>query len=116
MTLDELIEREGTTCVWCGRELWRRDLTAEHVLPRRRKGKGVPENLAIACRRCNRRRRTRSVASFVRHQLDAGEQPQLEQLRVVLQRLSASPSRTHADYGRRQLELLDSVTVSRGSR
>ena len=116
MTLDELIARDGGACVWCGREPWRRDLTAEHVLPRRRQGRGVPENLAVACRTCNRRRRTRAVVSFVRQQLDAGEHPQLERLADVLQRLSASRSRAHADYGRRQLELLGSVTGSRGSR
>jgi hypothetical protein len=34
MTLESLVGRDGGTCVWCGREPWREDLTAEHLLPR----------------------------------------------------------------------------------
>ena len=92
--------------MWCGRAPWRGDLTAEHLLPRARRGHGVSENLALACRRCNKRRRTRSVAAYVRAQLDAGERPRLDLLRAALERLSHSASRRHAEYGRRELQLL----------
>ena len=106
MTLDSLIGRDGGSCVWCGHAPWRRDLTAEHLLPRARHGHGVAENLALACRQCNKRRRTRSVAGYVRAQLDAGERPRLDLLRAALERLSQSASRRHAEYGRRELQLL----------
>jgi hypothetical protein len=107
MTLENLISRDGEACVWCGRELWRHDLTAEHLLPRARSGRGVPENLAVACRRCNKQRRTKSVAAYVRAQQSAGAAPRLDLLTAALERLSGSPSSAHAQYGRRQLALLD---------
>jgi 5-methylcytosine-specific restriction endonuclease McrA len=104
--LDSLITRDGEVCIWCGRELWRSDLTAEHLLPRARSGRGVPENLAVACRRCNRRRRTKSVAAYVRAQVDTGARPRIDLLTAALERLSRSASRPHAEYARRQLALL----------
>jgi 5-methylcytosine-specific restriction endonuclease McrA len=106
VTLDSLITRDGEVCVWCGRELWRNDLTAEHLLPKARSGRGVPENLAVACRWCNRRRRTKSVAAYVRAQIDAGARPRVDLLTAALERLSASASRPHAQYAERQLALL----------
>ncbi len=109
MTLDTLITRDGGVCVWCGRAPWRRDLTAEHLLPRARRGRGVPENLTVACRRCNKHRRTKSVAAYVRAQKSAGARPRLDLLTMALERLSESPSTVHAEYGQRQLELLERI-------
>lgn len=109
MTLDSLIERDDGVCVWCGRAPWRSDLSAEHLLPRARQGHGIPENLAVACRRCNKRRRTRSVAAYVRDLLGAGERPRLDLLTGALERLSQSGSRRHVDYARRELDLLSRV-------
>src|SRR5689334_18642246 len=106
MTHEHLIGRDGGVCVWCGREPWRRDLTAEHLLPRSRRGRTRPENLAVACRRCNRRRRSRPVSAYVRELHDAGAEPRLDLLNRALSRLAASELAHHADYGRRQLELL----------
>jgi 5-methylcytosine-specific restriction endonuclease McrA len=106
VTLDGLIGRDGGICVWCGSSPWRADLTAEHLLPRARRGHGVEENLALACRRCNRRRRTRSVAAYVRAQINAGERPRVDLIRDALERLSHSSSGRHADYARRELVLL----------
>lgn len=106
MTLETLITRDDGICVWCGRRPWDRDLTAEHVLPRARRGRGAPENLALACRACNKRRRTRSVAAYVRAQLQDGHRPRLDLLRAALERLSESASREHSLYARRQLALL----------
>ncbi len=60
----------------------------------------------MACRRCNRRRGAKPVAAYVRDRLESGERPELERLRISLERLSGSESSPHADYGRRQLELL----------
>ena len=109
MGVDQLIDRDGAVCVWCGREPWRGDLTAEHLLPRSRRGRTRPENLAVACRSCNRRRRSRPVSAYVRERHEAGAAPRLDLLTAALDRLAASDSPVHADYGKRQLELLDRI-------
>ena len=106
MTLEALIERDGTSCVWCGREMWRTDLTAEHLVPRSRGGRTSPENLTVACRACNRRRGTRPVVSHVRSLLDEGATPQPDRLLVSLGRLAESDRRDLAAYGARQHALL----------
>ena len=106
VTLESLIARDGGTCVWCGRRPWADDLTAEHLLPRSRSGRGLAENLAVACRTCNKQRRTKPVAAYIRAQLEAGRRPRIDLLTTALERLSASPSRDHAAYGRRQLALM----------
>ncbi len=113
MTLHSLIARDGGTCVWCGREPWPADLTAEHLLPRSRSGRGLPENLAVACRSCNRRRRSQPVAAYIRAQLGAGGRPRIDLLEAALGRLSASSSREHAEYGRRQLALMQRIAARR---
>ena len=92
--------------MWCGREPWTADLTAEHLLPRSRRGRAVPENLAVACRPCNKRRRTKPVVAYVRSQREDGYEPRVDLLEGALERLSRSPSPAHADYARRQLALL----------
>jgi 5-methylcytosine-specific restriction endonuclease McrA len=104
--LDDLILRDGPACVWCGREPWRADLTAEHLLPRARRGRTTDDNLAVACRACNRSRRTKPVSAYVRTQLEAGRQPRLDLLAAALRRLAQSAAPAHAAYGARQLELL----------
>jgi hypothetical protein len=106
VTLDALIERDGTVCVWCGREPWRRDLTAEHLMPRSRGGRTSPENLTVACRPCNKRRGTRPVVAFARAQIDAGAPVRTEVLSDTLARLSDSDRRDLAGYGQRQHGLL----------
>jgi hypothetical protein len=107
--LDEIILRDGGRCVWCGREPWREDLTVEHLLPRTRRGRGAPENLAVACRRCNRRRGATPVSAYVRAELDAGRAPRIDLVRRALTRLAGSPSPDHAAYGERQLALLERI-------
>jgi hypothetical protein len=34
MTREHLIGRDGGICMWCRREPWTADLSAEHLLPR----------------------------------------------------------------------------------
>jgi 5-methylcytosine-specific restriction endonuclease McrA len=106
MTRETLIGRDGGTCVWCGHDPWPADLTAEHLLPRSRRGQTLPENLAVACRSCNRRRRTKPVVAYVRAQIDAGLRPRVDLLEAALARLSHSASPAHAEYAQRQLALL----------
>ncbi|HEX8054395.1 MAG TPA: HNH endonuclease, partial [Thermoleophilaceae bacterium] len=72
-----IVERDGAECVWCGRAPWPRDLTLEHLLPRSRGGRATPANLTPACRSCNRARRSRPVAAYVRELMAAGRAPRL---------------------------------------
>ena len=101
-----IVERDGPSCVWCGRRPWPRDLTLEHLLPRSRGGHGTPENLTPACRRCNRARKSRPVAAYVRELAAAGRSPRIETLESALVRLATSPRAAERDYGARQLDLL----------
>jgi hypothetical protein len=113
--VDFLIARDGPVCVWCGRERWPRDLNVEHVLPRARGGRTVPENLVVACRQCNRARGTKPVVAYVRERIKTGGSPSADALRLALERLSGSESGLHAAYGARQLELLARVARERSA-
>ena len=106
LPVEDLIQRDGATCVWCGRELWRRDLTREHVVPRSRGGHMTEENALVACRPCNRRRGSRPVDAYVRELLSAGAAVDLPALRAALERLSRSERRSHRDEAARQLRRL----------
>ena len=107
--MEDLIQRDGATCVWCGRELWRRDLTREHVVPRSRGGHMTEENALVACRPCNRRRGSRPVDAYVRELLAEGTPVDLGALRAALERLARSARRRHREEAARQLRRLDAV-------
>ena len=52
--LTAAMERDGATCIWCGRALGGLvPPTTEHVVPRVKGGPSWPENEVAACRRCN---------------------------------------------------------------
>lgn len=109
LKVDQLIERDGPACVWCGREPWRRDLTLEHVVPRSRGGHATPENAVVACRSCNRRRGSKPVDAYVRDLLREGANVNVTVLRETLSRLARSERRAHRDAAARQLRRLESV-------
>ena len=109
LRVDELIERDGPGCVWCGRTLWRRDLTLEHVVPRSRGGHLVAENALVACRACNRRRGSKPVDAYVRELLREGADVDLPRLRAALAGLARSDRRAHRDAAARHLRRLASV-------
>jgi hypothetical protein len=98
----EIVERDGRACVWCGREPWERDMTVEHVLPRSRGGRSEPDNLVLACRRCNRRRRSKAVAAWLRELAAAGHAPRLDLVTRALDRMAASDRPAHRAYAARQ--------------
>src|SRR5918999_2035746 len=93
--VEELIARDGSACVWCGRELWLRDLTREHVVPRSRGGHMTAENAVVACRACNRRRGYKPVDAYVRELQREGADVDLRALRRALGRLARSSRRIH---------------------
>ena len=107
--VEELIARDGPGCVWCGRELWRRDLTLEHVVPRSRGGHATAENALVACRTCNRRRGSRPADAYVRDLLREGADVDVEAVRRSLERLTGSERRAHREAAARQLRRLPAV-------
>jgi hypothetical protein len=107
--VEQLIERDGPECVWCGRELWRRDLTLDHVVPRSRGGHMTQENALLACRSCNRRRGARPVDAYVRDRLREGAEVDVDAVRRSLTRLAGSPRRAHREAAARQLQRLATV-------
>jgi 5-methylcytosine-specific restriction endonuclease McrA len=56
----EVFARDRHTCQYCGTET--HDLTIDHVVPRHRGGKHEWENLVAACRRCNHRKGSKTLA------------------------------------------------------
>jgi hypothetical protein len=109
LNVDDLIERDGAACVWCGRELWRRDLTLEHVVPRSRGGHATPENALVACRPCNRRRGSKPVDAYVRDLVREGAAVDMPALLRCLEGLARSPRRAHRDVATRQLDRLRGI-------
>jgi hypothetical protein len=70
------LERDGASCVWCGRAFT--DLTrptTEHVVPRVKGGPSWPENEVAACPRCNSDRGHRGPVEWLEECLRRGSQP-----------------------------------------
>ena len=59
-------------CCYCGvrttltRGLYRTSATIDHILPKSKGGSNHPQNLVLACARCNNRRGVRRVIDFLR--------------------------------------------------
>ena len=87
-----ILERDGPTCVWCGRGLDERfvEATTEHVVPRIKGGPSWLENEVAACRRCNGRRGHRTPAEWADECEGLGWQPDRERLVAVLRSLQAA--------------------------
>ena len=71
--LELILDRDGPTCVWCGREfsaLVRP--TTEHVVPRVKGGPSWLENEVAACRRCNSERGHRTPVEWLEECLRRG--------------------------------------------
>ena len=56
----EIFLRDRHTCQYCGQQT--RDLTLDHVIPRRQEGDHTWENIVSACIPCNRRKAGRTPA------------------------------------------------------
>jgi len=103
---ERIEERDGPRCVWCDREVWPRDRTLDHVVPRSRRGRTHETNLVLACRPCNRTRRSRPAAAWGIERERAGAAVRLEPVRRVLESLAATGSRDERDAATRQLRRL----------
>lgn len=76
-----LLERDGGTCVWCGRafgSLVRP--TTEHVVPRVKGGPSWLENELLACRRCNGQRGHQAPVAWSEECVRRGWEPDVERL------------------------------------
>ena len=62
---EQVIDRDGLTCQYCGRELvvnapWPWYPTLDHVIPKAQGGETVYENLVVSCQPCNQKKRDRT--------------------------------------------------------
>ena len=61
-----VLERDGPTCVWCGRTFTHQVVpTTDHLVPRVKGGPSWLENEVAACRRCNGERGHRGAADWL---------------------------------------------------
>ena len=51
-----VLDRDGWTCLYCGKALEGSDATADHIVPRDAGGEDADWNLVAACRACNGRK------------------------------------------------------------
>lgn len=61
-TRHNIFERDHNTCQYCGKQLDRRDLNLDHVIPRDRGGPTTWENIVCSCIPCNTRKANRTPA------------------------------------------------------
>lgn len=51
---NNILNRDGNMCMYCGKVLPTRDLTLDHIIPRSRGGKNTWDNLVACCTPCNK--------------------------------------------------------------
>jgi hypothetical protein len=92
--LREVLDRDGATCIWCGRAFDALMLpTTEHVVPRVKGGPSRLENEVAACGRCNAGRGHRGPVEWLEECLRRGWQPDEDRLRRSLDRLANAIAR-----------------------
>jgi hypothetical protein len=92
--LTAILERDGPTCIWCGRSfgpLIRP--TTEHVVPRVKGGPSWLENEVAACGRCNRERGHRTPVEWLEQCEHRGWAPDGDRLARVLAALEEAIAR-----------------------
>lgn len=57
----EIFKRDGFVCQYCGRKPPQIILEIDHVIPRKKSGRDIPENLITACFDCNRGKGARDL-------------------------------------------------------
>src|SRR5690349_24846737 len=70
---NEIFERDGYRCVYCGAQLPAEELTLDHVQPRVRGGDRSEGNLVTACGACNTLKGHRRLSEFLRDDQSARE-------------------------------------------
>jgi len=72
----EVFSRDRHTCQYCGTSS--RDLTIDHVVPKHRGGRHEWENLVAACRSCNHRKGSKTLAEARMHLLREPRAPRAD--------------------------------------
>ena len=103
--LDGLLKGQEGKCIWCGCEIWKDNITKEHLCPTSQGGRGRTggDNIAIACKMCNRNRKSGSAVSFARSVEAEGKTPNWELLQKHFTDLSRSGVRREREYALKQL-------------
>lgn len=82
------LQRDGATCIWCGRPFGPLvPPTTEHLVPRVKGGPSWSENEVAACRRCNGERGHRTPSDWLDECVRRGWVPDVARLRASLERL-----------------------------
>jgi hypothetical protein len=85
------VERDGPTCLWCGRAFTDQVApTTEHVVPRVKGGPSWLENEVAACRRCNSERGHTAPVEWLEECLRRGWRPDERRLLRVLTALATA--------------------------
>ena len=85
------LDRDGPTCVWCGRTFDRYVRpTTEHVVPRVRGGPSWAENEVAACSRCNAERGHRGAVEWLGECRARGWAPDAARVAQALESLAAA--------------------------
>ena len=88
------LERDGATCVWCGRAFTAQIVpTTEHVVPRVKGGPSWPENEVAACRRCNSDRGHRGPVEWLEECRRRGWDPDQDRVTRCLAQLVGAIAR-----------------------
>jgi len=75
------LDRDGQTCIWCGRHFGPHVRpTTEHVVPRLKGGPSWAENEVAACGRCNRERGHRGAVDWLEECRRRGWSPDADRL------------------------------------
>lgn len=84
-----VLDRDGPTCVWCGRAFVGRVVpTTDHLVPRVKGGPSWVENEVAACRRCNGERGHRGAAEWLEECTRRGWPADGDRVRRVLASLA----------------------------
>jgi len=85
------VDRDGPTCIWCGRRFTGQVApTTEHVVPRVKGGPSWLENEVAACRRCNTERGHVAPVEWLEECAGRGWRPDEARLLRVLTALAAA--------------------------
>lgn len=63
-TLRDRIYASGGICEWCTLSLVGQEFEVDHIIPLQRGGENIPDNIAVACPTCNRRKSAKHPARF----------------------------------------------------
>ena len=99
--LQAALDRDGSTCIWCGRTLGVLvPATTEHVVPRVKGGPSWAENEVAACRRCNSARGHLGPVDWLEECRRRGWHPDAERLSPRSRRWPTPSSAAAASAGR----------------